>query len=304
MYATFKPDSLNRFTRSWIAFALEAVGRLTLDPSISLMRLIELVSTYLAITSFTCNSVLIDSGLTMDKQVTAICISCSYHIRALRHIRRHLPSDVANIVACSLAGSRLDYCNALLYAISQCNMAKLLSIQNTVSRINMEAPRRTQAVDLLKDLHWLLVKYRVEFKIATFMYKSMNLKEPKYLSELLHQKECSRSRRSADQQLLQVPRSRTEIFTRAFQICAPTIWNNLPLSLRLQPSLSSFKKGLTTHYFNIAYSHWTWSRRLWVVRCTGALQICLLTYLLIVVVTEVAILVVEVVASVVRVVVR
>ena len=87
------------------------------------------------------------------------------------------------------------------------------------------------------------------------VYKSMSLKEPKYLSELLHQKECSRSTRSAYQQLLQVPRSRTEIFTRAFQICASTIWNNLPLSLRLQPSLSSFKKGLKTHYFNIAYSH-------------------------------------------------
>ena len=187
--------------------------------------------------------------------MTAICISCNYHIRALRHIRRHLPSDVANIVACSLVGSKLDYCNALLYGISQSNMTKLQRIQNTAARITMEAPRRTHAVDLLKELHWLPVKYRVEFKIATFLYKSMSLKEPKYLSEFLYQKECSRSTRSADQQLLQVPRSGTEIFTRAFQICAPTIWNNLPLSLRLQPSLSSLKKGLKTHYFNIAYSH-------------------------------------------------
>ena len=67
----------------------------------------------------------IDAGLTMDKQTMAICISCNYHIRALRHIRRHLPSDVANIVACSLVRSRLDYCNALLYGISQSKMTKL-----------------------------------------------------------------------------------------------------------------------------------------------------------------------------------
>ena len=143
----------------------------------------------------------------------------------------------------------------MVVADVQSNMTKLQRIQNTVARITMEAPRRTHAVDLLKELHWPPVKYRVEFKIATFVYKSMSLKERKYLSELLHQKECSRSTRSADQQLLQVPRSRTEIFTRAFQICALTIWNNLPFSLRLQPSLSSFKKGLKTHYFNIAYSH-------------------------------------------------
>ena len=131
----------------------------------------------------------IDAGLTMDKQVTAICISCNYHIRALRYIRRHLPSDDTNIVACSLVGSRLDYCNALLHGISQSNMTKLQLIQNTKARITMEDPRRTHAVDLLKELHSHPVTYRVEFKIVTFVYKSMSLKEPKYLSDLLHQKE-------------------------------------------------------------------------------------------------------------------
>ena len=50
MYVTFKPGPFNRLTRSSIAIALEAVGRFTLDPSISLSRLIALVSTYLAIT--------------------------------------------------------------------------------------------------------------------------------------------------------------------------------------------------------------------------------------------------------------
>ena len=53
MYVTFKPDPFNRFTRYSIAIALEAFGRLILDPSISLLRLIALASTYLTITSFT-----------------------------------------------------------------------------------------------------------------------------------------------------------------------------------------------------------------------------------------------------------
>ena len=53
IYVTFKPDPFNRFTRSSIAIALEAFGRLTLDPSISLVRLTALVSTYFAKTSFT-----------------------------------------------------------------------------------------------------------------------------------------------------------------------------------------------------------------------------------------------------------
>ena len=48
--------------------------------------------------------------------------------------------------------------------------------------------------------------------------------------QLLHSKLCSRATRSADQQWLQDPRSRTDTFTRAFQIYAPAMWNNLPLT--------------------------------------------------------------------------
>ena len=63
MYVTFKPDPFNRFTRSRIAITLEGFGRLTHDPSISLLRLIALVSTYFAITSFT--FLVISSGETI-----------------------------------------------------------------------------------------------------------------------------------------------------------------------------------------------------------------------------------------------
>ena len=47
--------------------------------------------------------------------------SCSFHIRALRHIRPCLTFDAAKSVAVSIVGARLDYCNGLLYGISQRN---------------------------------------------------------------------------------------------------------------------------------------------------------------------------------------
>ena len=37
-----------------------------------------------------------------------------YHIRALCHARGLLTDDVAQTPACSIIGSRLDYCNALV----------------------------------------------------------------------------------------------------------------------------------------------------------------------------------------------
>ena len=35
---------------------------------------------------------------------------------------------------------------------------------------------------------------------------------------------------------------------RAFRVCAPTVWNSLPLSIRLAPTLATFKRNLKTIY--------------------------------------------------------
>jgi len=53
------------------------------------------------------------------RHVTEVVRSCSYHTRALRHIRPLLTLDVANSVGHSIVASRLDYANALLHGIDQ-----------------------------------------------------------------------------------------------------------------------------------------------------------------------------------------
>ena len=59
--------------------------------------------------------------------VSAVCISCFYHMRDLhlRHIRRHLDLDSAEILASALVSIRLDYCNALLYGITDIDLTRL-----------------------------------------------------------------------------------------------------------------------------------------------------------------------------------
>jgi len=59
--------------------------------------------------------VTLDSALSMDRHVTEVVRSCSYHTRALRHIRPLLTLDVAKSVGHSIVASRLDYANTLLH---------------------------------------------------------------------------------------------------------------------------------------------------------------------------------------------
>jgi len=54
--------------------------------------------------------------------------------------------------------------------------------------------------------------------------------------------------------LLKAPKASR--FTRteaAFMYYAPTVWNELPYSLRSLTDIELFKKTLKTHYFNIAF---------------------------------------------------
>jgi len=66
--------------------------------------------------------VVLDSSLTFDQHVRDTVRNCNFHLRAIRHIRPSLTSDVANTIACSIIGSRSDYCNSLLVGINGKNL--------------------------------------------------------------------------------------------------------------------------------------------------------------------------------------
>ena len=77
--------------------------------------------------------VIFDPRLTFEAHVSSVCKACNYHLLALRHIRRVLPQDVAKTIASSIVGSRLDYCNAVLYGTPNSTTSKLYRRCRTVS---------------------------------------------------------------------------------------------------------------------------------------------------------------------------
>ena len=81
--------------------------------------------------------VLIDSTLSFNSQVDSTCKAIHFHLRALKHIRKSITIDTAKTIACSIIGSRLDYCNSLLAGTSERNIMKLQRAQNTAARIVM-----------------------------------------------------------------------------------------------------------------------------------------------------------------------
>ena len=128
-------------------------------------------------------------------------------------------------------------------------------VQNTAARMVLNKHQRYSATECLKQLHWLPIKSRINYKVLTIFFKCKHGMAPKYLQDLMEAKE-NRSHRlkSNNKQLLKVPTTTRKTFAdRSFSVKGPKLWIDLPDSIRTISSYAEFKKQLKTHLFNICY---------------------------------------------------
>ena len=100
---------------------------------------------------------------------------------------------------------------------------------------------------VLKELHWLPVRRRVEFKIATLIYLSLSAMVPAYLAAdcQLVSDEGRRLMRSATSRTCVVRRTYNNYGDRCFGAAGPRLWNSLPADLRQADiSFEQFKRLL------------------------------------------------------------
>ena len=192
--------------------------------------------------------VIFDKNFNFRSHISAICSSCIYHIRDLRRICRHIDVESAKLLANALVSSRLDYCNSILSGIAETDLTKLQRILNRLARVVTKSPPFPRSAPLLCSLHWLPVKYGVHFKICLLTYRALHEEQPVYLRSLIATFLPSRSLRSNCRITLSVPR----IKTNTEGPCAPSLWNNFPLSVR-----SATLEDVSKHTF----STWPFPRR-------------------------------------------
>ena len=125
----------------------------------------------------------LDEYLAFNSHISNLSRFCFYHIRALRHICPSISEDVARtIIACSLVGCRLDYANCILLGASATNIKRLQRLQDTLGRVTTRQHSRVKISNTLKDLHWLHVSWRIDYKIANLTYEVLKTSQPLYLA--------------------------------------------------------------------------------------------------------------------------
>ena len=135
------------------------------------------------------------------------------------------------------------------------HLSALQHIQNTAARLISRTRKHEHITPILRDLHWLSIPQRIKFKILLLTYKARNGLAPLYIKDLITPKLQTssihlRSSSTAHLQLAPGPRTHTRYGDRAFSVCAPKLWNNLPIFVRDSPTLNTFKTRLKTYLFN------------------------------------------------------
>ena len=189
----------------------------------------------------------------MDKHVKNVCKSTYFQIRNINSIRKILDHETAASLVHALVTSRLDNGNSLLYGITEQQLKKLQLAQNAAARMLTRTRKFDHITPVLENLHWLPIRYRIQFKLLLLTWKALNDMAPSYISDLIKLHSPSRQLRSSDKRLISVPRTNSAYGDRAFCKCAPKLWNSLPTNLRFCSSLSMFKKTLKTHLFKTVY---------------------------------------------------
>jgi len=162
--------------------------------------------------------------LTFQKHVMAAARSCNYHSQAIHHIRHLLSRELASTLACSLILTRMDYCNSVLYGTPSSSIQILQRAQNNAARIILQAPRRCHARPLLRNLHWLPIQHRIEYKVAVLTFKSRSSTTAPDIPQSSHQG----SRQWKDSSLLYHTTTGQAVHQNRLELVA---WNNNSLRL-------------------------------------------------------------------------
>ena len=199
----------------------------------------------------------LDSCLTLEEHLKQKFKAAMLNFIKFKTMRPNLTATACHTLELMCCISHLDYSNALSYGITMKLPQKYQRIQNMCAKLVFNEYKYDSATECLKQLHWLPIEQWIQHKILVITHKVLNGHAPKYIQELLNDKEApSRQLRSRSSgRLLNTPRVRKETFvSRSFSYAALVLWNSLPRHLWDETSTTIFRKHCTTYLFKKAFN--------------------------------------------------
>ena len=154
----------------------------------------------------------------------------------------------------------IDYCNAVYGGLSEEDLQRLQKVQNSAVRFifGLKLSDHQHIMPYLKQLHFLPVKHRIQYKLCVMVFKCINNMAPTYLTELINMRETKQQAVRLDDDFYVLKRPPAPNFRQteaAFCLSGPAAWNALPYNIRCQANFQKFKGTLKQYYFNEVFKN-------------------------------------------------
>ena len=141
-----------------------------------------------------------------------------------------------------------------LHGLTDLQIRRLQKVQNSAARLITGSKSSDHVTPVLKQLHWLPVTQRLDYKLLSMIFKTKSNQAPSYMymMEMVEWRKPLRRLRSGNVDQYKVPQCERSWGDRSFCIAAPLAWNALPSDLKLSSSIRTFQQKLKTLVMNKA----------------------------------------------------
>ena len=191
----------------------------------------------------------LDSDISFSTHVSKTVSTCFAVLRQLRSVRRSLSDFLLLNLIKALVFPHLDYCLSLLSRIQKFEYQRLQNVIHASARLACGASRFSHITPILRELKWLPIQARIDYRLCVSVHKCRRGLAPPYLVDELTFASSAPGRlrlRSSSSAALCVPSVKRPSLGkgRAFRATAVKVWNSLPPDLASDECLSSFKRRL------------------------------------------------------------
>ena len=138
-----------------------------------------------------------------------------------------------------------DYCS-VWDGCGKTNRDNLDKLQRCAVSINKG--RKIEHHDINCTLSWPSLESRRKYQICLQIFKCLNGLAPTCLMHDFHYSHNFHTYNTRNKDLLRLPLAKTSKYQSSFRYNGAKAWNDLPYKLRIENSLSKFKKGLKLHF--------------------------------------------------------
>ena len=172
--------------------------------------------------------------------ISKLCKKAASELNSIKRLKRHFDIESKKTLARSFVLSQFNYCPLVWHFCGTSSIHKLERIQERTLRFvfNDYVTEYNQLLELNGESTLYLKRVRI---MAQQVYKAINNQSPKYVRDLLSERNNRYSNRRPLN--LYIPRVNQRKFGyRSYYFEAPTVWNSLPLEIRKAEYFHEFKQ--------------------------------------------------------------